>query len=96
MEAEKQLRRLDRMSLVEIIVKQRKQIEDLQSQLATAEERLASRSVSIDLQNVESWEEAARFLVLACDSGRPGGQEMPEDPESGDLEIIIDPEDDRL
>ncbi len=66
---EKQLRKLNRMSLLEIIVEQKKQIEDLQSRLAAAEKRIASRSVSIDLQNVGSWDEAARFLIQACGTG---------------------------
>lgn len=65
---EKQLRKLNRMSLLEIIVEQKKQIEDLQAQLTAVEERLTARTVTIDLQNVESWDTAARFLVQACGS----------------------------
>lgn len=66
---EKQLRKLNRMSLLEIIVEQKKQIEDLQTRLAAAEKRIASRSVSIDLHNVGSWDEAARFFRQACGTG---------------------------
>ena len=64
--AEKQLRRVNRTTLLEIIVEQKKQIEDLQARLDAAEKRLATRNVTVDLQNIESWDAAAQFLKQAC------------------------------
>jgi hypothetical protein len=96
---EKQLRRLNRMSLLEIIVEQKKQIEDLESRLAAAEERLAAKHVSIDLQNAGSWDAAVRFLTQACNDNEPkqaGNQEMPDkEAETNWLEQVTDTEDDK-
>lgn len=96
---EKQLRRLNRMSLLEIIVEQKKQIEDLESRLAAAEERLAVKHVSIDLQNVESWDAAVRFLMQACDCNETKSSDNKEMPDNevvtSRIETVIDTEDDK-
>ncbi|MBQ6240410.1 MAG: hypothetical protein IJK56_08665 [Firmicutes bacterium] len=57
---------MNRTTLLEIIVEQKKQIEDLQARLDAAEKRLATRNVTVDLQNIESWDVAAQFLKQAC------------------------------
>lgn len=75
---EKQLRRLNRMSLLEIIVEQKKQIEDLQSRLTAAEKQIESRNVTVDLMNVDSWNTAARFMAQICGQGRTEKSEVSE------------------
>ena len=96
---EKQLRRLNRMSLLEIIVEQKKQIEGLESRLATAEERLAVKHVSIDLQNVGSWDAAVHFLMRACDYNETESSDNKEMPDNkavtSRLETVMDTEDDK-
>jgi len=66
-QTEKQLRRLSRIKLVEIIVEQKKQIDTLESRLSAAEEQLADKEIRIDLQNAESRDAVARFFAQVFD-----------------------------
>ena len=60
---DKELRKLNRISLLEIIVEQRQRIEELEKKLTEAAEQLDARYIRFDIQNVESREEASKALA---------------------------------
>ena len=66
---EKELRYLNRVELLELIVKQREEIEKLEAKLADATARLDARYIRLDIQNPGTWEETARALVTTLKSG---------------------------
>lgn len=59
---ENELRRLDRISLMELIVEQRKRIEELEEQLNEANSRLDARSVRLDVENIGDKRDLSRTL----------------------------------
>lgn len=59
---EQELRRLDRISLMELIVDQRKKIEELEAQLEEANRRLDARSVRLDVENIGDKKDLSRTL----------------------------------
>ena len=59
---ENELRRLDRISLMELIVEQRKKIEELEAQLEEANRRLDARSVRLDVENIGDKKDLSRTL----------------------------------
>ena len=59
----KELHRLKRGELLELIVLQRDEIEKLEAKLADATARLDSRYIRLDVQNPGTWEETARALA---------------------------------
>jgi hypothetical protein len=59
---DQELRRLDRISLMELIVDQRKKIEELEAQLEEANSRLEARTVRLDIENVGEKEDLSRML----------------------------------
>jgi small-conductance mechanosensitive channel len=59
---EQELRRLDRISLMELIVDQRKKIEELEAQLEEANRRLDARSVRLDVENIGDKRDLSRTL----------------------------------
>ena len=59
---EQELRRLDRISLMELIVDQRKKIEELEAQLEEANRRLDARSVRLDVENIDDKKDLSRTL----------------------------------
>lgn len=59
---EQELRRLDRISLMELIVDQRKKIEELETQLEEANRRLDARSVRLDVENIGDKKDLSRTL----------------------------------
>ena len=61
---ETELRRLDRISLMELIVEQRKKIEELEEKLAEANSRLDARTIRLDIDHVEDKRELSRMLRL--------------------------------
>lgn len=56
------LKHLDRIRLMELIVEQRKRIEELEEKLEEAERRLKERTIRLDVQNVNKTEDLARTL----------------------------------
>lgn len=60
---DKELRRLNRRDLLEIVVQQRKRIEELEAKMAEADAQLAARCVRLDVQNGESWSTTFRILA---------------------------------
>ncbi len=61
---ENELRRLDRIRLMELIVDQRKKIEELEEKLAEANSRLDARTIRLDIDHVEDKKELSRMLRL--------------------------------
>jgi hypothetical protein len=61
---ENELRRLDRIRLMELIVDQRKKIEELEAKLAEANSRLDARTIRLDIDHVEDKKELSRMLRL--------------------------------
>lgn len=59
---DQELRRLDRISLMELIVDQRKKIEELEAQLEEANSRLEARTVRLDIENVGEKKDLSRML----------------------------------
>jgi hypothetical protein len=59
---DQELRRLDRISLMELIVDQRKKIEELEAQLEEANRRLDARSVRLDVENIGDKRDLSRTL----------------------------------
>jgi len=66
---DKELRRLKRGELLEIIVQQREEIEKLEAKLNDATARLDARYIRLDVENPGSWEETARALVGVLEKG---------------------------
>ena len=66
---DKELRRLKRGELLELIMQQREQIEKLEAKLADAVSRLDARYIRLDVQNPGTWEETARALVGVLEKG---------------------------
>lgn len=56
------LRHLDRIQLMELIVEQRKRIEELEAELEEANRRLDARSIRIDVENVREKEDLSQAL----------------------------------
>ena len=63
--AETKLRRLDRVSLMELIVDQRKKIEELEENLSEAERRLESRTIRLDIENISGKKDLSEALNRA-------------------------------
>ena len=63
--AETKLRRLDRVSLMELIVDQRKKIEELEENLSEAERRLESRTIRLDIENISGKKDLSGALKRA-------------------------------
>ena len=61
---ETELRRLDRIRLMELIVDQRKKIEELEEKLAEANSRLDARTIRLDIENVGEKKDLSRMLRL--------------------------------
>lgn len=61
---ENELRRLDRIRLMELIVDQRKKIEELEEKLAEANSRLDARTIRLDIDNVGEKKDLSRMLRL--------------------------------
>ena len=59
---EQELRHLDRIRLMELIVDQRKKIEELEEKLAEANSRLEARTVRLDIENVGEKKDLSRML----------------------------------
>jgi heme oxygenase len=59
---DQELRHLDRIRLMELIVDQRKKIEELEEKLAEANSRLEARTVRLDIENVGEKEDLSRML----------------------------------
>jgi hypothetical protein len=59
---DQELRHLDRIRLMELIVDQRKKIEELEEKLAEANSRLDARTVRLDIENVGEKEDLSRML----------------------------------
>ena len=66
---EKELHRLKRGELLEIIVQQREQVEKLEAKLAEATALLDARYIRLDIQNPGTWNETARALVSVLQKG---------------------------
>jgi small-conductance mechanosensitive channel len=54
---EAELRRLDRVRLMELIVDQRKRIEELEDKLDEAERRLEARTIRLDIEHIDKKED---------------------------------------
>lgn len=59
---ETELRRLDRVRLMELIVDQRKRIEELEIRLEEAEKRLEARTIRLDVENISVRKDLSRAL----------------------------------
>lgn len=59
---DQELRHLDRIRLMELIVDQRKKIEELEAQLEEANRRLDARSVRLDVENIGDKRDLSRTL----------------------------------
>jgi hypothetical protein len=70
---DKQLRKLSRMELLELLVEQSKQIDELQRQLREAKEQLESREIKI--ANAGSMAEAALKLNHVFEDIEAAGQQ---------------------
>ena len=60
-----ELRHLDRIRLMELIVDQRKKIEELEEKLEKANSRLESRTIRLDIKNVGEKKDLSRALRTA-------------------------------
>jgi small-conductance mechanosensitive channel len=61
---ETELKRLDRIRLMELIVDQRKKIEELEEKLTEVNSRLDARTIRLDIDHVEDKRELSRMLRL--------------------------------
>ena len=62
---ENELRHLDRIRLMELIVDQKKKIEELEKRLEEANSRLESRPIRLDIENVGEKKDLSRALRTA-------------------------------
>lgn len=62
---ERDLSRLDRIRLIELIVEQSRKIESLESELENANKRLDARCIRLDIEKIGTSEDLSRALRAA-------------------------------